>query len=85
MMPGIQFSLTVKQDGVYVRYRPSIKSSVKSKRIESVKDFIGFIKRKARQAQCDPDDLIVICSSTMDFPEEETKDKAVIKLAHDLR
>lgn len=86
MMPGIQFGLGVESDGVYIRFVKTAKQKKQTKRkIESVDDFISFIKEKAKAAKCNPDDLIIMCSSSMDFADEYTKDPNVIKLANDLR
>lgn len=38
-----------------------------------------------KNSEVKADDLIIMCSSSMDFPEEETKNKKVIALAHALR
>ncbi len=86
MMPGIQYSLEVCEDGVYVRYVNSAKQKTQTHRkIESVEDFITFIKERAKKFRCQPDDFIIMCSSSMDFPEESTKNKKVIALAYALR
>ena len=86
MMPGIQYGLGVYKDGVYIRYVDSSKQKTQTRRkIVSVEDFVTFIKERAKKFKCEPDDFIIMCSSSMDFPDEYTKDKKVIKLAHDLR
>jgi hypothetical protein len=86
MMPGIQYGLGVEKDGVYIRYVDSSKQKKQTlRKIESVEDFVSFIKARAEKFKCTPDDFIIMCSSSMDFPDEYTKNKKVIKLAHALR
>jgi hypothetical protein len=48
-------------------------------------DFIAFLKARIKKFKLKADDLIIMCSSSMDFPEQETKDKKVIALARELR
>lgn len=86
MIPGIQFVLGVDEDGVYIRFVKTAKQKRQSRRkIKSVEDFVSFIKAKAKAANCEPDDLIIMCSSSMDFPHEYTKDTKVIKMARTIR
>jgi hypothetical protein len=85
MMPGIQFGLGIVNGQVSIRFVETAGGPQIQRPITSVEDFLTFIKAKADAAHCDPDDLIIMCSSSMDFPEEYTKDPKVIKLANDLR
>lgn len=86
MMPKIQYGLGVEEDGVYIRYIDTAKQKKPTlRKIESVNDFVTFIKTRAEKFKCTPDDFIIMCSSSMDFPEEVTKDKKIIKLAHAIR
>lgn len=86
MMPGIQYTLGVEKDGVYIRYVNSSKQKTPSKRkVTSVEDFVAFVKARLKKFKCKPEDLIIMCSSSMDFAKEYTKDRAVIKLADALR
>jgi hypothetical protein len=85
MIPHIQFGLGIYDDKVKIRYveregGPQIKRVV-----TSVDDFIKFIKEKCKAAKCTPEDLIIMCSSSMDFPEDSTDNKKTIKLAKALR
>lgn len=53
--------------------------------LNSVLDYIAFVLSTANEVGCDADDLTVMCSSSMDFPKDSTKNRATIKLAHALR
>jgi hypothetical protein len=85
MIPKIQFGLGVDKGGVYIRFVTRPGATEIKRKIKSVEDFITFIKTKARAAGCEPDDLIIMCSSSMDFPSEYNKDPKVIKLAKMIR
>jgi hypothetical protein len=51
----------------------------------TTKGDIEHVKRKAaKRAGCKPDEVLVAFSSTLDFPEEFTKSKAVLALVHSL-
>jgi len=86
MIPYIQYGLGVDEDGVYIRYQNTERGKQLRRKLVNFEDFKQFIVGRMKKAGVkDADDLIIMCSSSMDFPEEYTKDKAVIKLAHDLR
>jgi hypothetical protein len=85
MIPHIQFGLGIYDDKVKIRFVKKKNGPQIMREITSVEDFTDFIKEKAKAAKCEVDDLIIMCSSSMDFPEESTKNKKTIKLAHALR
>ena len=85
MIPLIQYGLGVYEDGVYIRYQDTEKGKEKRRLIKSVDDFATFIKLRSKKAKCNPDDFIIMCSSSMDFPKEYTNNKKVIALARALR
>jgi hypothetical protein len=85
MIPGIQFGLGVDKDGVYIRYVEIGQKKERRRKVESVVDFSTFMIERSEKAGVLVDDFIVMCSSSMDFPEEYTSDKNVIKLARELR
>lgn len=86
MIPYIQYGLGVYKDGVYIRYVNSATQKTPTKRkVKSVSDFQNFIKSRIKKFNLNVDDLFVMCSSSMDFPEESTSNKKVIALAHALR
>lgn len=47
----------------------------------SAADFRAFSAKQQAKYKCKADDLVVMCSSSMDFPEDATDNKATIKLA----
>lgn len=53
--------------------------------IESLHDYTCLILRETERLKCEVDDLTIMCSSAMDFPDEYTDDKKVIELAHIIR
>lgn len=85
MIPLIQYGLTCKSDGVYLRYQDTDKGKEKQLKIKSVEHLDQFLFERAKKAGCYVEDFIVMCSSSMDFPEESTGSKKVITLAHAVR
>lgn len=85
MMPGVQFCLSVEKSGVYVRFLKVGNKNETKMKIKSVQHFVSFIQEKAKIACCEPKDLIIMCSSSMDSPEVYTKNSKVIALAHAIR
>jgi len=85
MIPNKQFSLGVEDNKVKIYFVKKKGGPEIRRTIKSVEDFAKFITAKAEEAKCKVDDLIIMCSSSMDFPEDSTKDPDVIKLAHALR
>jgi hypothetical protein len=53
--------------------------------IRSRRQFADFIRAKADEASVGVDHLGLVCSSTLDFPKEYTKDETVIDLCDYLR
>lgn len=85
MIPKVQFGLGVDHRGVYMYYVPDVDAPKITRIITSVEDFVSFVKERASDVPCDPDDLLIVCSSEMDFPHEYNKDPEVIKLANTIR
>jgi len=75
----------VDERGVYMYYVPDVEAPEITRIITSVDDFISFVKERAAAVPCDPEDLLIVCSSSMDFPDEYNKDPEVIKLANAIR
>lgn len=85
MIPFVQYGLGIDNDKVVLRYQDKAKGPQIKRVIESVEDFVAFIKERCKKAKVKPDDLIIMCSSSMDFPEDSTDNKKTIALAHALR
>lgn len=85
MIPYIQYGLGIRDDRVELRYQNTAKGKQLRRVITSVKDFQQFIIDRCKKAKVKPDDLIVMCSSSMDFPEDSTSNKKTIALARALR
>ena len=89
MMPLIQYGLGISDDKVVLRYCDNEKQSSweKQKRrvITSVDDFARFMHERMKKYNLKEHDIIMMCSSSMDFPEDSTDNKATIKLARALR
>ena len=88
MMPFVQYSLNVDAEGVYVRYVDAPNQPFDKhlrKRIKSMDEFISFLQSRLNQFKLHPDQLIIMASSSMDFPQDYTKDPAVIALANEMR
>lgn len=85
-MPGIQYGLGVETDQVMVRYQDTANGPQLKRPVISVQDFVQFIKERMKRFKItDPDELVIMCSSSMDFPEDSTDNPATIKLARELR
>lgn len=88
MIPGIQYSLGVEKDGVYIRYvnRHNVPYSKHLRRkMTSMNDLIAFLHKRAKKFKVNSEDFIIMGSSSLDFPHEYTKRKKVIALANELR
>ena len=86
MIPGIQYGLGIENDQVIVRYSNTINGPVHKHPIKNKQEFIDFVVPRAKKAGAKNwADLIIVCSSSMDFPEDSTKKKATIRLARALR
>lgn len=85
MIPLIQFGLGIYDGKVQIRWQETVHGNEQRKVIETYDEFIAFLKERITIANCTPDDLIIVCSSSMDFPEEDTDDEKVIALAHQIR
>lgn len=53
--------------------------------VRSVEALDAFLQEAANKAGVERKALSVMCSSSIDFPEDTTKDKAVIKLCNEIR
>ncbi len=85
MIPLIQYGLGIRNDKVMIRYVDTERGKQKERIVKSVDDFKNFIITRMKLAKCEPEDLIIMCSSSMDFPEDSTNNKKTIKLARELR
>jgi hypothetical protein len=76
------FILGVRNNYLTVAYRqPSNRWA--DRRIKSVKDFMGFLQRMIRKHKIKEEELIVMGSSSMDFPKDSTKNKETLKLVEE--
>ena len=89
MIPIIQYGLGIQNDKVVLRYADTEKqgSFEKQKRrvVTSEQDFKSFMQARMKKYNLKADDLIIMCSSSMDFPEDSTNNKKTIALARALR
>lgn len=85
MIPFVQYGLGIENDKVMLRYQDTAKGPQLKRIVESVADFASFITERCKKAKVKPDDLIIMCSSSMDFPEDSTDNKKTIALARKLR
>lgn len=85
MIPYVQYGLGIEDDKVMLRYQDTARGPQKKHVVESVEDFAAFIKQRCDKAKIKFDDLIIMCSSSMDFPQDSTDNKKTIKLAKALR
>lgn len=78
----MKFYLTI-EDGKLVCHHGSSDLGFEKKvtPIESKEDLIALLARTAADCGIPEEDLIVLSSSTLDFPDEYTTDPAVLKLA----
>jgi hypothetical protein len=74
------FFLTIEDGNVVVK--------MKGKTLETFKtldDYKAFFTKVCEENDLRPEDLVVMSSSSLDFPEEETEDPAVIELCNQIR
>jgi len=77
--PATYFLLTIDADKLVVRYDGTTRP------VASVDNLLAFLRSKAHEAGVPVDDLIVMTSSTLDFPEKYTRDDVVIEMARQIR
>lgn len=78
------FFLTIKHDRLWIKPIDDF-GDEQSNLISSTDDLRQFLFSKANEYGVSVDDLNLSCSSSVDFPEDETDDAATIALAHDIR
>jgi hypothetical protein len=78
------FYLTIKNDNVVVEYEDSCKKEI-TRTFENIDDYAIFFSTIAKEAEVEFDDLIIMCSSSLDWPEDSTDNIETIKLADAIR
>lgn len=53
--------------------------------LETWEDFAAFVRREAEIEGVEPHEIMFLCSSSLDFPEDETDDPRVIALCRRIR
>lgn len=74
------FFLTIENENVVVK--------MKSKTLATLKthdDYVSFFRNVCEETGLRPEDLVIMCSSSLDFPKDETDDASVIELCHQIR
>ena len=88
-MLHLQYGLGIRNNRVELRYADTERQRSwehqKRRVVTSVDDFRNFIQSRMKKYKHTADDLIIMCSSSMDFPEDSTSNKKTIALAHELR
>lgn len=79
------YCMGIHDDKVKIRYIEKDGGPEVLREITSIKDYAHFLKGQMEKLRCELDDLCIMCSSSMDFPEDSTDNKKTIKLAHELR
>jgi hypothetical protein len=79
-MDATVFFLTVEKDGLWVRNHTGHRWKLKT-----VEQYNEFFARKARQYNLDIEDFTILCSSSLDFPEDYTRNKDTIALCNLIR
>ena len=82
--PPTYFFLTIEEGWLVVKYT-STQGHAITRHITSEEDLNNFLGLKALNASCKPEDLVVQCSSSLDFPEEEGASQEVIALCDAIR
>jgi hypothetical protein len=82
--PATYFFLTIEYDNVVVKYDGTSGGKV-TRPIRDIEDYRQFFISKADEAGVDIDNFDVMCSSSIDFPEEHTKNPKTINLAREIR
>lgn len=90
--PPTYFMLTVSGDHLEAHYGPNLHSYDAEGRyvgdrtvFESGDHYFKFFADAAKAAGVDLHDLMVMCSSTVDFPEDETNNEKTIALCRMIR
>jgi len=83
-VPATYFFLTIEYDRLVVKYDGTDGGKI-TRPIRDIEDYRQFFISKANEAGVKLDDLDVMCSSSVDFVEEHTKNQEVIKLAREIR
>lgn len=79
------FYMTVQKDSVVVKYTRFPSKKKVTKKFKDYEDYLKFFNDILVKRGIKATDLTIMCSSSMDFPNEYTKKKSVIALANKLR
>lgn len=82
--PATMFHVTIQHENVVVVYDGSHGGQI-TKRINTKRQFDDFMRSKAYEAGVGLDGLIVMCSSSIDWPDEWTESQDVIALCKEIR
>jgi len=80
--PATYFFMTVEGGRLVVKYDSTEQGAEVTRVIHSMQDYYDFFTSKQHEAG---GDITVMCSSSMDFPEEYTEDADVVALCHSIR
>lgn len=81
--PVTYFFLTASNGYLEVVYGPI--GNKTTRKINDADDYNSFFAGKIAEAGGDKDELTVMCSSSVDFPEDYTSDADVIALCHAIK
>jgi hypothetical protein len=82
--PTTSFLLSIERNRVMVRYDGTSGGKI-TRPIKDENDYYQFLYSKADEANVQLEELRVLCSSSLDFPEEHTRNEATLKLAATIR
>jgi hypothetical protein len=82
--PATEFYLCIAYDRVWVNFNGTHGGRM-SRPISSLEHFRQFLTSKANEAGMRIEELTVMASSSLDFPDEFTNNPATIALANELR
>ena len=77
------FHLTLDGDIMYLQWKD--KNSWTKKRVRSVDEICQFIAEELDNRNLATEDYMVMCSSTLDWPEDETSNRKTIELCNQIR
>ena len=81
MAAAILFHLGIEHGKLVVQYRSTHAGAFVTRVVRDMDDLRVFLLSKADEAKVAPEELTVLLSSSIDFPEESTDDPATIALA----
>jgi len=82
--PAIYFFLTIENNKLVAKYDGTEGGKV-TRGFKDIKDYVAFFTSKANEAGVKLEDLYIMASSSLDFPEEATNNPKVIELANQIR